>query len=62
MTKANVDSKYFQIDKGSTVLQSVNGEWFRWDIRDGVVPTSLWKADDPRLTEITREQAIALMK
>ena len=55
--------KYFQIDGGDTVLELEGKRWKRWDTRDGVVDTHVpWSASDPRLTEITREEAISLMK
>lgn len=55
--------RYFQLDKGAVVLQLSGQRWFRWDTRDGVLETNIpWKTDDPRLTEISREEAISLMK
>jgi len=62
MSDAKSGIKYFRIDGGSTVVQFDGKEWIRWDISDGLVPTSLWSADDPRLQEISLEEAIALMK
>lgn len=55
--------RYFQIEGGSTVLQKSGKKWLRWDARDGVLETNIpWSADDERLKEISREEAIALMK
>lgn len=62
MTNSNAETKYFRIAGGSTVIQHGETGWVRWDIQDGLVPTDLWTEDDPRLTRITLQDAIALMK
>lgn len=55
--------RYFRIEGGNTVLQRSGNKWFRWDVRDGVLETNIpWDMDDPRLSEVSREEAIALMK
>lgn len=55
--------RYFQIAGGNTVLQRSGKKWLRWDTRDGVLETNIpWSADDSQLKEISREEAIALMK
>ncbi len=57
------DTKYFRLDGGSTVLQESPGGWERWDHADGLISTNVkWTASDPRLTQITLQEAIALMK
>jgi len=55
--------KYFQLDGGATVLQHDSTGWIRWDIHDGLVPTNVpWTDDDPRIRQISLDEAIALMK
>jgi len=50
-------SRYFSIDGGSTVLQSTGAHWTRWDDWDGPVATSIWTEENPRLTELTEDEA-----
>lgn len=54
--------RYFQIQGGVTVLGILaDGQWIRWDDRAGIVYTSLWTLEEPRLIEITRAQALELI-
>lgn len=57
------EPKYFKIKESDTVLQHDRNGWTRWDFRDGIVPTSIdWEAHKESLVEITKQEAIDLMK
>lgn len=59
----NTQDRYFVIDQGATVLHYTGEQWFRWDVRDGVVRTNIaWSFDDPRLREISRDEALGFLK
>jgi len=50
-------SRYFRIDGGNTIVESAGTHWTRWDDWDGPVATSIWTADNPRLTEVSEIEA-----
>jgi len=59
----NTQDRYFVIDQGATVLHHTGEQWFRWDTHDGVVRTNIaWSFDDPRLREISRDEALSFLK
>lgn len=55
-------SKYFQLDKGKTVLELRDGVWLRWDPYDGLVSSSIfWEDYINRLTELSQKEAEKLI-
>lgn len=62
MAQNGAETKYFKLDGGSTVIQRAPEGWSRWDIHDGLVSTQLWAEDDERLTRITFDEALELIK
>lgn len=56
-------TKYFRLDGGNTVLQKGDNGWERWDHADGLISTNVkWSESDPRLIQVSLQEAIALMK
>lgn len=63
MSTTTIETKYFKIAGGSTVLQLDGSLWTRWDYHEGLVSTDLdWVESDSNLERITKDEAIALMK
>jgi hypothetical protein len=63
MTDTLIETKYFQIIGGATVLQLDGDGWTRWDVTDGLIPTKLgWDESSSQLKRISKDEATALMK
>lgn len=62
MSSIKPNTRYFRIEGGNTVVQHNEDGWARWDFHDGLVSTNIWTADDPRLSEISFEEALEFMK
>ena len=60
--EVNTASRYFRIKGGNTVLEFNGSKWIRWDNWDGPIETSIWKIENPALSEIKEPEAKLLIQ